>query len=183
MIHIGTKNIETERLLLRKFQMSDAELMFNNWASDDDVTKFLTWTSHENIEQTKQILKLWIDQYQNKNFYQWAIVLKNIDEPIGSIGVVKNNDDINMVHIGYCIGKKWWGSGFTSEAFKAVIKYFFTKTDVIRIEAVHDVNNSNSGKVMQKCNMKYEGVLRKAGINNQGICDICSYSIISEDML
>lgn len=126
MINIGAKNIETERLLLRKFQILDDELMFNNWTSDDDT---------------------------------------------------------NMVNIGYCTGKKWWENGFTSEAFKAVIKYFFTKTDIICVEAVHDANNSNSGKVMQKCNMKYEGMLRKAGINNQGICDICCYSIISEDML
>jgi ribosomal-protein-alanine N-acetyltransferase len=86
-----------------------------------------------------------------------------------------------MVHIGYCIGKKWWHKGITSEALLALIKYFFEKVGVNRVESRHDSNNQNSGKVMSKCGMKHEGTMRQADKNNQGICDYCEYGILAEE--
>ena len=181
MEHLGTKKLETERLILRQFTINDAEKIFNNWASDDDVTKYLTWPSHKNVNETIIIIEKWMNEYEKKDFYQWAIILKEINEPIGSIGVVKKNDDIEMVHIGYCIGKKWWNKGITSEALMALIKYFFEEVGVNRIESRHDPNNPNSGKVMEKCGMKYEGLLKQADRNNQGIVDTVYYGIIKEE--
>jgi ribosomal-protein-alanine N-acetyltransferase len=86
-----------------------------------------------------------------------------------------------MVHIGYCIGKRWWHRGITSEALEILIKYFFENIGVNRVEARHDPNNPNSGKVMEKCGMKYEGTMKQADKNNQGICDYCEYGVIAED--
>jgi ribosomal-protein-alanine N-acetyltransferase len=181
MKHLGTKKLETERLVLRKFTINDAESMYKNWAHDDEVTKFLTWKSHENIEITKDVLENWVSNYDKADFYLWAVVLKEINEPIGSISVVKQNDEIKMVHIGYCIGKRWWHKGITSEALEILIKYFFENIGVNRVEARHDPNNPNSGKVMEKCGMKYEGTMKQADKNNQGICDYCEYGVIAED--
>jgi ribosomal-protein-alanine N-acetyltransferase len=181
MKHLGTKDLETKHLILRKFTTGDAESMYKNWANDNDVTKFLTWKPHETIEITKNILENWMSNYGKDNFYLWAIVLREINEPIGSVSVVKQDDEIRMVHIGYCIGKKWWHKGITSEALKIIIKYFFEKIGVNRVESRHDPNNPNSGKVMAKCGMKYEGTMRQADVNNQGICDYCEYGIIAED--
>ena len=184
MKHLGTKTIETERLILRRFKVEDAEAMYRNWASDEEVTKFLTWPPHSSVEITKDILKNWINDYKNKDSYNWAITIKeNGDEPIGSIGVVDSNERINMVHIGYCISKKWWNKGITSEALKALIKYFFKEVGVNRVESRHDPNNPNSGKVMIKCGMKYEGTMRQADINNQGICDYSMYGILAKEYL
>jgi ribosomal-protein-alanine N-acetyltransferase len=86
-----------------------------------------------------------------------------------------------MVHIGYCIGKKYWNQGITSEALNRIIKFFFEEVGVNRIESRHDPNNPNSGKVMKKCGMKYEGTIRQADINNQGICDYSEYGILAEE--
>lgn len=184
MKHLGTKTIETERLILRRFKVEDAEAMYRNWASDEEVTKFLTWPPHSSVEITKDILKNWINDYKNKDSYNWAITIKeNGDEPIGSIGVVDSNERINMVHIGYCISKKWWNKGITSEALKALVKYFFEEVSVNRVESRHDPNNPNSGKVMMKCGMKYEGTMRQADINNQGICDYSMYGILAKEYL
>ena len=181
MEHIGTKELETERLILKKFTLNDAQYMFNNWTSDDEVTKYLTWPTHNDINVTLYVLEQWLQNYEKNDNYNWAIVLKEINEPIGSIGINKQSDDLKMVHVGYCIGKKWWNKGFVTEALNALIKFFFEEVGVNRIESRHDTNNPNSGKVMLKCGMKYEGCLRQADRNNQGIVDTVYYGIVSED--
>ncbi|MDE6614357.1 MAG: GNAT family N-acetyltransferase [Clostridia bacterium] len=181
MKHIGTQVIETDRLILRKFQDSDAPCMYNNWASSDEVTKYLMWQSYKSIDDAKERINFLKENYVRDNFYDWVIVLKEIGEPIGSIGVVDLKENINAVHIGYCIGKKWWHQGITSEALSALIDFFFNKVGVERIESRHDPRNVNSGKVMQKCGMQYEGTLKKADINNQGICDAAYYAILKSE--
>lgn len=184
MNHKGTKIIETERLVLRKFKLSDGEAMYKNWANDPEVTKFLTWPPHNSVEVTKDILKSWCDSYKNKKYYQWAIVLKdNGEEPIGSIGAVSQDENIDMIHIGYCMGKKWWKKGIMSEALSAVIDYFINDIAANRIESRHDPRNPNSEKVMMKCGLKYEGTMKKADRNNQGICDCSVYGLIAENYI
>ena len=182
MKHCGTQRLETERLILRRFVSEDADAMYKNWASDSEVTKFLTWPTHSSADVSKYVTDDWINSYSNEKYYQWAIVLKeNGDEPIGGIDVVLINEDVSMVHIGYCIGRKWWHQGITSEALKAVMDYLFDVVDVNRIESRHDTRNPNSGKVMMKCGMKYEGTLRSADRNNQGICDVSYYSLLKSE--
>lgn len=182
MRNIGTKRLETDRLILRKFEISDAEAMYKNWASDPEVTKYLTWPPHENINVTSYVLSDWINQYENKTFYQWAIVLKeNGPEPIGGMSIVKMEEHIGMVHVGYCVDKKWWHRGITSEALLELIRFFFEEVQVNRIESRHDPHNPNSGKVMKKCGLVYEGTVKQGDWNNQGICDYALYGLIAED--
>ena len=100
MEHKGTVRLETERLILRRFTDNDIESSYRNWTSDDKTTKYLTWPTHENVEVTRQILQSWIEDYKKASFYQWAIELKEIKEPIGTISVVRSNESIDMVEIG-----------------------------------------------------------------------------------
>ena len=182
MEHRGTQRLETERLILRRFVSEDADAMYKNWAADKEVTKYLTWPSHSSPDVSRFVVEEWVKSYSDDKYYQWAIVLKeNGDEPIGSISVVQMNEDISMVHIGYCIGRPWWKRGITSEAMKAVMNFFFDKVKVNRIESRHDPRNPNSGKVMMKCGMKYEGTLRSSDRNNQGICDASYYSLLKSE--
>ena len=181
MKHLGTRNIETERLLLRPFTREDAPAMYRNWASDPEVTKYLTWPAHSSVDISEMVLTDWTGHYVEENYYQWAIVLKELGEPIGSIAVVKVDEGAQWVEIGYCIGKNWWCRGYVSEALKALITFFFEEVGVGRIQARHDPRNVGSGAVMRKCGMTYEGTLRRAVHNNQGICDACIYSILREE--
>jgi ribosomal-protein-alanine N-acetyltransferase len=181
MKHTGIKQLETERLILRRFTVDDAGAMWDNWASDDEVTKFLGWPTHDNAGVSRKVLEDWEKSYKNDNFYNWAVELKSIGEPIGSMGAISWNEDIKMCEIGYCIGKKWWRNGYTSEALAAVIKFFFKEVGVNRIEARHDPQNPNSGKVMAKCGMKCEGLLKMAQKNNMGIRDCVVYGFIAEE--
>lgn len=181
MNHKGTVKIETKRLILRPFMEGDAAAAFANWTSDDKVTEFLTWPTHKSIEVSEMVLNQWINSYKNNDFYQWAIVLKDINEPIGSISVVEIDERINKVHIGYCIGTKWWNQGITTEAFSGIIPFLFNEVKANRIEARHDTNNPGSGRVMLKCGLKYEGTLRQADINNKGIVDAAMYGLLASE--
>lgn len=181
MNHCGTKTIETDRLVLRAFRLSDALAAYKNWTADDKVTEFLRWPPHADISVTERVIQGWIKQYEKPSFYQWAIVLKETNEPIGSISIVDQNEALNIVHIGYCIGSKWWHRGITSEAFFAIIPFLFNEVGVNRIELQHDPNNPFSGAVMRKCGLQYEGTLRQADFNNKGVADACMYSLLKSE--
>lgn len=181
MEHKGTARLETQRLILRQFIPQDLKAMFTNWCSDPRVTEFLRWPAHKDISVTEAVLNQWLESYGDTAFYQWAITLKETDEPIGTISVVGRNERTDTVHIGYCVGHKWWNCGYTSEAFQRIIPFLFDEVKAQRIESQHDPNNPNSGKVMRKCGLQYEGTLRKADWSNKGIVDACMYALLKED--
>ncbi len=179
----GTLTLETEQLILRRFTMEDAEPMYRNWASDPAVTKFLQWKPHKDIGETEGILAGWLPCYedsQGQGFYNWAIELKELGEPVGSISVVNRDDRARRAHIGYCLGRNWWRQGIMTEALAAVIKYLFGE-GYLRIESRHNVNNPHSGDVMKKCGMQYEGTFKGYEWDNSGIGDAAFYAILKED--
>lgn len=178
--HKGTQVLQTDRLILRSFRMEDSRAMYDNWASDPEVTKFLTWPPHSSPAVTELVLRDWITNYGKPNFYQWAIVLRDRNLPIGSISVVRHDDSLQTAEIGYCIGRAWWHRGITTEALGAVIRFLFREVGMRRIEARHDVNNPHSGGVMQKCGMAFLGIQPQSDRNNQGICDTARYFILAD---
>lgn len=95
MEHKGTVTLETERLILRRFELEDANDMFSNWASDPEVTKYLTWPTHSSIEVSKFVINDWVSSYDKKDYYSWAIELKGERKVVGSITAVKVNDLTN----------------------------------------------------------------------------------------
>lgn len=182
MKHLGTKIINTKRLTLRPFTLDDASSMFSNWANDDEVTKYLSWPTHKDINVTISILKLWVDSYKYNNFYQWGIVNNENNELIGGISIVSIEESIDSVEIGYCISRKYWNKGITTEALQHVIEFLFDEVKVNRIHARHDVNNIASERVMQKCGLKYEGTLRDAALTSRNtICDVKVHSILKKE--
>lgn len=182
MEHKGTVPLETDRLILRRIRLDDSEAVFQNWASDERVTEFLRWPAHKTITKTRNVIGEWVDSYKNLNFYLWAIVLKNgEDKPIGTISVVEQNDALNLLQIGYCIGRRWWNQGITSEAFSGILPFLFEEVGANRIESQHDPNNPSSGKVMRKCGLNYEGTLRQADLSNKGVVDAAMYSLLASE--
>lgn len=180
MNHLGTLTLETPRLILRPFILEDAPAMYRHWANDPEVTKYLTWPTHPSVQVSEAVLQSWVSCYVNPDYYQWAIVLKDNGEPIGSMAVVKQDDKVGKAEIGYCIGRSWWRQGITAEALSAVIRFLMDEVGMQRIEARHDPRNPASGAVMRKCGMTFEGTLRRSDWNNQGLCDASYYAIIKE---
>jgi ribosomal-protein-alanine N-acetyltransferase len=182
--HTGTRKIETQRLILRQFKEEDAADMFNNWASDDEVTRYVSWPTHSNIEVSKKLLAMWIDEYSSQENYNWAIELKENGSVVGSIGLLNIDNNIENCEIGYCISRALWNKGITTEAFSAVINFTLNELGFERITGRHNVDNVASGRVMEKCGLKYEGTLRKIHKVNTGLLVDCKYySILKEEYL
>lgn len=180
MKHTGTQTLTTSRLTLRRFNNSDAEDMFKNWTNDSRVAKYVTWQPHGNIENTKALLEMWIDDYKDEHCYNWAIEYDN--RVIGNICAVDMDDKLECATMGYCMGFEFWNKGIMTEALGEVIRYLFDTVGVHRIQAEHDTNNPASGRVMSKCGMIYEGTKRKITKNNDGEwIDLAVYAILSED--
>jgi len=176
---IGTQKIETDRIILRRFKVSDAKDVFEHYASDEEVTKFLTWKTHENLDVTKAILSEWVKKYANDDFYSWAIYNLDSGEVIGAISL-KTTPERFRGEIGFVLGKAYWNKGIMTEALKEILKYGFERIGLSRIQAAHHIMNKASGKVMLKAGMKHEGRLRKWSPNNEGVLvDCMMYSIIN----
>ena len=180
MNHTGTVKLETNRLVLRKIRLTDTKMVYNNWASDSEVTKYLTWMSHDSIDVTNMIVNMWVNGYKNSNFYQWGIVVKEDNQLIGTISSVAIDEKAKSIEVGYCISKKYWNKGYVSEALKAVIDYFFNSVLVHSVKARCDKENIGSSKVMEKCKMKYTHTTTdKNNTNNPCVC--LNYEITKEE--
>ena len=177
----GTQRIETDRLILRRFRSEDAEDMYANWASDPEVTRFLTWPTHSSVDVTKAILSDWIPRYEDGGYFNWAMEYKDTGKVIGNISVVRLIESIDAAEMGYCMSRAYWGQGLMPEALRAVMDYLFDVVGLNRVAACHDANNPKSGRVMEKAGMKLEGILRAAGKNNLGICDDVWHAMIRSD--
>lgn len=181
MEHKGTAPLQTRRLILRPFTLEDTDSAFRNWMGDAAVTAFLRWQPHTDAAVTRSVIEHWVGQYADAAFYQWAIVPKELGQPIGSISVVDRDERTAKLHIGYCIGRSWWNQGYTSEAFSRVLRFLFCQVKAGRVESQHDPCNAGSGRVMQKCGLRFEGTLRRADWSNRGIVDACMYSLLAEE--
>lgn len=180
--HIGTMKLETKRLILRPFTQADASDMFHNWASDDEVTRYLTWPTHTEQRISEGILLNWVERYKEPDYYHWGILIKETDQVIGSISMMNVDNHNESCEVGYCIGRAWWNQGLMTEAFNEVLRFGLEVVGFERIVAKHDILNPASGCVMKKCDLQYEGTQRKALKNREGkLVDCMCYSILKED--
>lgn len=171
--HRGTEEIRTERMILRRFTMDDATAMFNNWAKEPEVTKYLTWDAHPNIDHTTWWLSHSMKKYERLDFYYWAIEFEG--QVIGCIGGSAVGD--NVYDIGYCIGKKWWNQGIMTEAVKGVINYAFTELNCEFVQLSYILENKASARVAEKAGMTFIRE-EKGGYTKHGIAyDIGYYRI------
>ena len=145
--------IETDRLILRPFELSDAKDMYERWASDEEVTKYLTWGTHQNVEATKAIVSMWVKEYEKEERINFAIVLKETNELIGGIDVVGYLEGVPV--IGYVLGRKYWNKGIMSEALTKVKEFLFSiGHNKIIVDAVDQ--NIGSNRVIIKCGRIYQ---------------------------
>lgn len=183
MNNLGTKRLETERLILRRVNANDVLSIYNNWATDKLTNKYLDWDNHENPDITCAYVASIIASYK-KGAYDWVVELKDTGELIGEISCVHYSKNGSYAEIGYCYGSKYWSHGYATEALRRVIEYLLNEEEFNIIEAKHISGNPASGRVMQKAGMKLDAVLRNRRINKdtKEINDLVIYSIVKSEL-
>ncbi len=180
LTHKGSPVIHTQRLILRPYRLGDEAAMYRNWASDPDVTKYLTWDIHASVAVTKAVVEDWVGSYASDTVYHWGITEGG--ELIGDIAVVKWHEREEWCEIGYCMGKAWWGRGYMTESLRAVLRFLFTEVGFHRAALCHDIDNPASGRVMQKAGMQQEGVMRERAKRRDGsFGDIVWYGALARE--
>lgn len=152
ILRMDCKILVTDRCVLRKPKKEDAEPIFRNWANDPEVTKYMTWTPHESVEATKEIVGKWVAEEKDPSTVRFIITLKGNDEPQGSIDVVGYVD--GAPEIGYCLSRRLWGQGLMTEVCKAFVQHLFgLGYQKVVIKAA--VDNIGSNRVIQKCGFRF----------------------------
>lgn len=152
---MNTPTLETDRLLLRPFTYEDAEDVFTCWESDPDVARYMFWTSHNDIEKTKEWLTFEVGQIEKEDWYRFALVLKKSGELIGT-GLIYFEEEVSSWEIGYNLGKKYWGMGYTTEAMRRIISFAKEELGITEFVGRYAKENPDSGKVMEKLGFQFE---------------------------
>ena len=169
---MNTPTLETDRLILRPFKKEDASDVFECWESDPDVAKYMFCTSHNDIEKTKEWIAFEIGQIEKDDWYRFAIVLKETNELVGT-GLIYYEEEVQCWEIGYNLGKKYWGKGYTTEAMKKIIAFAIEELGFSEIVGRYAKENPASGNVMRKLGFQYEkdipyecndGMIKREGI-------------------
>lgn len=150
--------IPTERLRLRPVAVADAEAMFERWARDIEVARYLTWRPYDDVALVRAYLLDAVDAWSRGARYLWSIELRGTGELIGQISAHPEGPRMNL---GYVLARPWWGRGFMTETVRAVADALLRQPEVFRVWAVADVDNPASARVMEKAGMIFEGTLRR----------------------
>ncbi|MGE7950381.1 GNAT family N-acetyltransferase [Lysinibacillus xylanilyticus] len=170
--------LKTARLTLRPISLNDLEAMFN-YASSENVARFVTWEPHKSFDDTKEFIELILNGYKQGKHLLWGIEYEQ--KLIGTIDFVSINDLHKFAEIGYVLSEEYWNQGITTEAAKKLIDYGFNELKLARIQARCFEENIGSQKVMEKSGMLYEGLLRKSMFVKGNHQNVKMYAIINND--
>lgn len=153
---MNTPVLETERLILRPITLADAQTAFDNWTSDPDVARYMAYSTHENVEETRQWLKRVEEAQVLATIFDWGFVRKSDGKLIGAGGLYYKERS-GMFEMGYNIMKECWHQGYTTEAAREMVRYAVEELGQIRLGCNHVVENVYSGKVMMRVGFKRVG--------------------------
>lgn len=160
LTHTGTTAIETERLVLRRFEYSDNEAMLKYWIADEKIQSMYSEPVYTTKEEVKELLDKYIGSYEKEDYYRWAVTEKNSGECIGQIAYFLVDSKNHFAEIEYCIGADFQCRGYATEATKAVIGYGFDRMNLHKVQICTKTINKPSKRVIEKCGFTYEGTLR-----------------------
>lgn len=170
--------IETERLVLRVPRPSDARAIFDGYAQDSEVTRYVVWRPHKDVRETEQFLAGCMAAREAGARFPWAITLKGGGELVGMIEIRVNGFKAD---VGYVLARAWWGKGLTTEALRPVVGWAMAQPDIYRVWALCDAANAASARVLEKAGMKLEGVLRRNVLHpnvSREPRDSCCYALV-----
>lgn len=181
MNNIGTKIIETQRLILRKFEFTDANDMLALWVSKPEIQHLYSEPVYTTITQVNELLEKYISSYKNDNYYRWAIVDKADGRCIGQIAYYLVDTKNHFAEIEYCVATEYQNRGYMTEAVKAVVKFGFEEMELHRIQISAKEINTPSKRVIEKCGFIYEGTFRDFFYYDNSYIDRIYFSLLKSD--
>lgn len=178
MNHIGTRELSSECLTLRRFELEDADAIFYNWAKDTETAKYCDWTICETPEDAYDLLSGWINAYDRSDYYLWAIEVNDLEQPVGAIKVCSYNDPAMSAEIECWIGSDFIQQGIGREAAEMVLQFLTSEVGARRVWGKCDSNNDGGAKLMVRLGMEFEGTLKKAAKYNSGIVDVSVFGTV-----
>jgi [ribosomal protein S5]-alanine N-acetyltransferase len=171
--------LETERLILRKMILNDAEAVFA-YASNSEVSRYTLWETHRSIEDSRAFLEFATQKYENGGEPDWGIVYRGNGCLVGACGLVNWEAEHARAEVGFVLSREYWGRGLMSEAVRAILRFGFERMNLNRIEARCIAQNAASARVMEKAGMVYEGTLRQREYIKGAYRDIKLYAILKK---
>ncbi|MDR2569824.1 MAG: GNAT family N-acetyltransferase [Oscillospiraceae bacterium] len=150
-----TPTIKTERAILRPPKISDAEVIFNNWATDPEITKYLRWNPHIKVDETKAWLITVQQNESDRQVYDWCFI-HNQQKDLFGTGGIYYNDEVEMFELGYVLMKKYWGQGLMTEIATAIVKFATQKLGETELMARCAKENTASSRVLEKLGFIYK---------------------------
>lgn len=150
--------MESARLRLRRPTLGDAPTLFERYAKDPEVTRYLAWRPHEDVTRTEAFLQRCIAAWEKGEVFPWVLILRSEDAPIGMIELRMQG---HRAEIGYVLARSPWGRGYMTEAAHAVVEWALSQPGVFRLWAVCDVENVASARLLEKLGMRREGILSR----------------------
>jgi RimJ/RimL family protein N-acetyltransferase len=150
--------VETRRLLLRKPLSEDADSIFQTYAQDREVTRYLVWMPHESVETTREFIANCQSRWEYARAFPYVITKKGSGELLGMIEIRPN---AHRADFGFVLARPYWGQGLMPEAVSALVAIGLAQPSLFRIEATCDVENRASARVLEKAGLSREGLLRR----------------------
>ena len=179
-IYRNLPELETERLLLRKVEEGDYGDLFECF-QDPLVSRFTTWDAHKTIEDSKTLVKFIMKRYADNKPTNWAVVLKTGKKLIGTCGFSSSFPSNKRGEISFALSRGSWGKGYATEVVKKTIEFGFKNIGFNRIEACCDLENGASARVLEKCGMTFEGILREYAFLKGEFRDMKCYAILAKE--
>ncbi|MGB5810149.1 MAG: GNAT family N-acetyltransferase [Polyangiales bacterium] len=155
------ERLETARLTLRRPTLDDAEAAFEAYTSDESITRYLTWSAHASVAETREFFQQTIDAWDLRMGHRvWLLERKEDQLVMGTLGCTVN---FHRVEVGFALARRFWGQGLMPEALGCVCEAAFQDPRIARIQAHCDEENCQSARVMEKAGMKREALMRSYG--------------------
>jgi len=169
--------LTTGRLNLVQISKNHTESYYDIM-SRDEVTKYYGMDSLNTIEDAKRIITSMNATFESNKGIRWAILLKETETFIGTIGLNNLNLWSKKAEIGYELHPLYWNKGITTEAVKEVLRYSFEELNLFRMGAVTYPQNETSIHLLQRLGFKKEGTLRGYLYQNKQNYDACVFSLL-----
>lgn len=150
--------LRTSRLQLRKPVPEDAAFLFEAYGQDPEVARYVPWRPHRSLSESAAVIERFLSGWETGSGFHWLLFPRAGAGLAGAVGIRR---EMHRVELGYVLARPFWGQGLMAEAAAAVVEWTFSDPSISRVDAICDVENERSVRVLEKLGFCREGILRQ----------------------